>query len=472
MGIERIIRVLLARWKILISVFLVAGVIGVAIAYKMPKTYIASAVVVVESRVDPVVGVSQLMAPNFLATQVDIIRSSRVSNKVIKGLNLTENPTLKQQYQEAKTELTFLEWLAGLLQKNLLAEPGRGSNVVRVSYASTEPRFSALMANAFVAAYLDSVLEMRIEPARRYSTFFDDRSKVLRDNLEKAQAKLSEAQKQKSIVDSDGKQDSQLAKLSELEAQLLAVQALAIESSSRQAQSQQSADRTQEVLASGLISGIKQEIFRQEAKLQELGSRLGDNNPQVIDVKNNLAEMRSKLDIETKRVTSSVGITATINRQREAELKAAVAAQRAKVLELKLTRDDLSFMQRDVEAAQRAYDGVQQRYNQSSLESENQQTNISVLNQAEIPNETTTQILIKNGAKALIAALGLAVLCALVKEYFDKRVRVVQDISAIPELLVIGVMPGPDGKGFFKRKVPSLQRARLLRQLPFLPSKG
>ena len=117
MGIERIIRVLLARWKILISVFLVAGVIGVAIAYKMPKTYIASAVVVVESRVDPVVGVSQLMAPNFLATQVDIIRSSRVSNKVIKGLNLTENPTLKQQYQEAKTNSLFWNGSPGFCKR-------------------------------------------------------------------------------------------------------------------------------------------------------------------------------------------------------------------------------------------------------------------------------------------------------------------------------------------------------------------
>ena len=471
MNFKRLIRVLKARWKIATLVFFLAACVGAFVAYQTPTTYTATAVVMIESKADPVAGVVQVLQPNFLMTQVDVIKSSRVGNKVIKSLKLEENPTLLAQFKESAAQGTYEEWLSRLLQKNLVVEPGRGSNVIRISYTSPEARFSALMANAFVAAYLDSMLEMRVEPAKRYSTFFDDRAKALREELEKAQARWSEYQKSKGIVATDDRQDIEISKLNELQTQLLQAQAQAIESSSRQSQSQQAADRTQEAMMSGLVNGIRQEIIKQESKLQELTTRLGENHPQVIETRNGITDLKSKLETEIRRVTGSVGVSNTINRQREVELRSALEAQRAKVLRLKETRDDMAVMQRDVEAAQKAYDSVQQRFNQSSLESQNQQSNISVLNQAEVPNETRTQIVMKNVAKALLAALGLALISAFVREYFDRRVRAVEDIGHAIDLQVIGVMPRPDAKGWFKRPLPSLQKSRMVRQLPFSGSR-
>jgi polysaccharide biosynthesis transport protein len=466
MGLTRILRIFLARWKTVLLVFILAGAIGLSIAHLAPVTYTASGVVMVESRADPVAGVAQIMAPNFLTTQVDVIKSSRVSNKVIKNLRLEENQTLKQQFRDSAAQGTYDEWLSRLLQQNLLAVPGRGSNVIKVSYTSLDARFSSLMANAFIAAYLDSVLEMRVEPAKRYSSFFDDRSKVLREAVEKTQSALSEFQKEKGVVSADDRQDLEITKLNELQSQLLQVQAQAIESTSRQAQSQQSADKTQEVLASGLVSGLKSEIIKQETRLLSLLAKYSDNHPQVIEARGELTDLKTKLDVETRRVTSSVSISNSINRQREADLKRALETQRAKVLTLKQTRDEISVLQRDVDGARRAYDGVQQRLTQSSLESQNQQSNISVLNSAEIPNETRSQIFAKNAAKALIVALGLALVAGFIKELFDRRVRAIEDIGRTVNLQVIGIMPGPDNKKWFSRQRPSLQQARLLRQLP------
>jgi polysaccharide biosynthesis transport protein len=220
------------------------------------------------------------------------------------------------------------------------------------------------------------------------------------------------------------------------------------------------------VLSSSLVASIKSEIIKIETKLLELTSRLGEKHPQVIETRAALADLKGKLDIETRRVTGSVGVSNTITKQRETELRAAVEAQRAKVLRMKQTRDEIAVMQKDVEAAQRAYDGVQTRLNQSTLESQNQQSNISVLNQAEVPNETKTQIFLKNAAKALIAALGLALLAGFVREFFDRRVRSVMDIQPALNLPVIGIMPRPDKSSWLKGSMPSLQQSRLLRQLP------
>jgi polysaccharide biosynthesis transport protein len=471
MGIARIFQVLRARWIVVLVVFLIAALIGSGIAYKAPVSYSATAVVMVESRSDPVVGGMQLMTPNFLVTQADVIKSTRVSNKVIKNLRLNDNPDLREQFKESQAQGSYDEWLSRLLQRNLVTEPGRGSNVIRVTYTSTEARFSALMANAFVTAYLDAVQEMRLEPAKRYSSFFEDRSKELREAFEKSQAKLSGFQREKGVIATDERQDVENAKLNDLQAQVLQIQAQAIEATSRLSQNNAALDRTQEVLNSPLVSSIKSEINRLETRLVELNSRFGDRHPQVIEAKGSLSDLRTKLDTEINRVGGSVGISTKITKQREAELKNALEAQRAKVLRMKQTRDEIAVMQRDVEATQRAYDAVQLRFNQSSLESQNPQSSMSVLNLAEIPNETKMQIFLKNLAKALIAAAGLGVLSAFILEFFDKRVRALADITTSLNLSVIGVLPGPDRKSWFKRKTVT-NKMWVLRQLPLTTGKS
>ena len=467
MGITRLLRVLLARWIVVLTVFVIAALAGGAAAYFAPVNYSATAVVMVETRADPVAGGGMLiMTPNFLVTQADVIKSSRVSNKVIKNLKLGENTALRAQFKDSQAQGSYDEWLSRLLQRNLVTEPGRGSNVVRVTYTSSDARFSALMANAFVTAYLDAVLEMRLEPAKRYSSFFEDRSKESRDNVEKAQSRLSSFLKEKGVISAIERQDIEIAKLNELQSQVLQVQAQSIEAASRQSQAQNATDRTQEVLSSGIVTSIKSEAMRLETKLVELSARLGDRHPQVIDTRAALADVRSKLEIEMTRVTGAVGVSAKITKQRETELRNALEAQRAKVLRMQQTRDEIAVMQRDVEATQRLYDGVQQRFNQSTLESQNPQSSMSVLNLAEIPNETKTQIFTKNAIKALLVALGLAVAAGFAWEFFDKRVRAPEDILNTINLPVLGILPGSQKYRWFRRKGPTDQQMRLLRGLP------
>jgi polysaccharide biosynthesis transport protein len=466
MNIARLIQVILARWKIAILAFVLAAIVGITVAYFVPKMYTSQATVVVDAKTDPVAGVAQIMTPNYLMTQVDIIKSTRVSNRVIKQLKLDQNQALRSQYTESKIQTTFDEWLSTLLQRALVAEAGRGSNVIKISYTSADSKFSALMANAFVRSYLDTILEMRIEPARQYAEFFDDRSKKLREAVEKAQSKLSAYQKEKGLIGSDERTDIENSKLTELSQQLLQAQAAAIDAASRQKQAQIASDRSQEVLSNSLINGFKSDLAKQETRYQELISKYGDAHPQVIEAQVTIRDIKAKIEFETKRISGASVVTTSISRQKETEIKAALDGQRSKVLKLKEVRDDLTVLQRDLENSQKVYDNVQQRLNQSTLESQNQQSNVSVLSQAEVSNESSNQIFLKNAAKALAASVGVAFLMAFVMEFFDKRIRVLEDVSESIDLPVIGVMPKPDKAGFFGRTKPTPLQRRLLRQLP------
>jgi chain length determinant protein EpsF len=356
------------------------------------------------------------------------------------------------------------------MQSNLDVKPSRESNVVAISYKSPDPRFSAALANAFARAYIDTTLDLRVDPAKQYSAFFDARAKDARERLEAAQAKVSEFQKANGIIASDERLDVENQRLNELSSQLVALQAVAAESALRQVQSQTSADRIQEVLNNPLIAGLKADQSRAEARLQELSSRLGDSHPQVAEARANIAALRDKVDAEIKRVTGGVGVTANINRAREATIRSSLEAQRAKVLKMKAVRDDGAVLQREVESAQRSYEALLARLTQTNLESQNNQSNIHVLTEASPPSKPAGPKVMQNTLMSLVVGLALALAVAVGLEFIDRRVRVLEDVDAAVGLPVLGVLPTPNAKRMLGRRKLSLMQQRLL-SLP-APQKG
>jgi chain length determinant protein EpsF len=348
-------------------------------------------------------------------------------------------------------------------------KPSRDSNVISVSFKDRDPVKSAHVANMFVQSYLEVSLELRVDPAKQYSSFFDNRAKELRANVERAQARLSAYQREKGVViASDGQLDVETARLNELSSQLVALQAVAAESSSRQFQAQSgAADRLQEVLNNPALSGLRADITRAEAKLQELNSRLGDNHPQVIEAKANIASLRARLDLETRRVTGSLGVSNSINRQREAEVRTALEVQRARVLRMRTAREEGAVLVRDLDAAQRAYEAVLARLSQTSLESQTTQGNAYVLTQATAPFAPSSPNLLRNAVLSIVIGTVLAIVAAILLEYIDRRVRTDDELSEVLGLPVLGVLPKPGGKGRFAGpRVPLVTASGLFRRLP------
>ncbi|RQO62356.1 chain length determinant protein EpsF [Paucibacter sp. KBW04] len=469
MSFGQFISILKARWWVAALIFGLTVLTTLVISLLMPKQYVATASVVVDMKPDLLSGsFPGMMMPTYMATQVDVIQSDRVAQKVVRNLKLTENPQVRQQWLDAtKGEGSVEAWLAETFQKSLDVKPSRESNVISVSYKAPDPRFATGLANAFVQAYLDTTLELRVDPAKQYSNFFDTRSKEARAALEAAQARLSAFQSEKGIIANDERLDVENSRLNELSSQLVALQAVSSESGSRQAQAQgASGDKLQEVLNNPIISNLKVEQARSEARLQELSSKLGDSHPQVIEIKANIAETRKRIESETNRVTGGVTVSNTINKQRLAEVRASLEAQREKVLHLKAVRDEGSVIVRDVENAQRSYDAVLSRLTQTNLESQTTQSNVNILTQATQPLEASSPKVLRNTLLSVVIGAVLAIASAMALELMDRRVRAVEDIAAAVGLPVLGLIPKPNAKRGKGVSPLSLMQQRLIKSLP------
>jgi polysaccharide biosynthesis transport protein len=474
MTLGQFLSILKARWWLALLILL--GTVGLTLAASllMTKQYKAQASVVIDFKPDPISAAlyGSGGSPTLMSTQVDIIKSDRVAQRVVRNLKLAENPQIRQQWQdEAQGQGSIESWLGTVFQRNMDVEPSRESSVITVSYKAADPRFAAGLANAFVQAYIDTTLELRVDPARLYSTFFETRSREAREALERAQSKLSKFQAEKGIIASDERLDVENARLNELSSQYTQLQAISAESASRQTQAQGAqGDRLQEVLNNPIIGTLKADINRGEAALQQLGTRLGDSHPQVVEARANVAELRARLAAETAKVTGGVTVSNTINRGRQSEVKASLEAQREKVLRMKAVRDEGLVLMREIDNAQRTYDAILQRFTQTSLESQTTQSNVNLLTQAVPPIEPASPRLLLNTLVSLLVGLLLAVMVTLFLELRDRRVRTVEDLVATLGLPVIGALPKPGSKFALGGRTTYLQQ-QLLQPLP-QPGKG
>lgn len=469
MTFTQLLAILRARWIVALGVLGLTVGLTLIVSLLLPRQYKATASVVVDFKPDPISALAYggLPSPAMMATQVDIIQSERVAQRVVRNLKLNENPQVRQQWlDETKGVGSIESWMGALFQRNMDVEPSRESSVISLSYRSPDPRFAAGLANAFVQAYIETALELRVDPARQYSTFFESRAKEAREALEQAQARYSTFQKTNGIVATDERLDIETARLTELSSQVTALQAIAAESGSRFAQAQGvQGDRLQEVLNSPIVGALKADLNRAEARLQELVTRFGEAHPQMVEARASVAEIRARLNTETRKVTGGVGVTNTINRQREAEVQRALDSQRQKVLRLKAVRDEGMVLLRDVENAQRAYDAIQQRFVQTSLESQTTQSNINLLAQALPPLEPSSPRVLLNTILAIIGGTLLAIGAALGLELRDRRVRNIDDAVDALGLPVIGSLPKP-GSRLRIGSGSSLMQKRLVTALP------
>jgi polysaccharide biosynthesis transport protein len=467
MTFSQLLIILRARWVLMISIFL--GVVGFAliVTLLMPKQYTASASVVIDVKSpDPIVGMvlPGMMAPGYIATQLDVLQSDRVTKGAIRALKLDDNPTLRAQWQSASGgEGSFESWLAELIQRGLEVRPSRESSAITVAYTAADPNFASAMANAYVRSYIETTLELRIEPAKQYSSLFGSQAKLARDRLEAAQSSLSAYQRDRGlIIASDERLDVETSRLNELSSQLVALQAFAAESASRK---NTAGANSPEVLNNPVVAGLKADLSRQEARFKELNSRFGAAHPQVVELQASINELRSRIDSEVGRVTSSVGINNTVNQSREAQVRAALEQQRQKVLKLKEQRDEAAVLMRDVESAQRSYESITSRLNLSNVESQSNQTNVSVLKEAGPPSRPSSPRTVLNMILAILVGGMLAIAVALIAELRDRRLRTEFDVVDGLDVPLLGVMPDANS-------VATTQRLSLKRKLPLLANRG
>jgi succinoglycan biosynthesis transport protein ExoP len=455
MNLRQFLTLLRARHRLILSTLFATILLALGWSLVQSKTYTATASVLLNYKgVDPLTGLTMpgQLLPGYMATQIDIISSKNVALRVVDRLRLASSPTVIAQFEEAtEGKGTVRDWLADLLQRRLDIKPARESSVVEISFKGADPAFAAAVANAFAEEYQNASVQLKTEPMKKAASYFNEQTKQLRDNLEAAQARLSKYQQEKGIVSLDNNRvDVELSRLNDLSTQLVAAQAAALEATSRERMAGSGAVLSPDVANNPLIQNLRVGLAAAEAKLAEGAARYGSNHPQYRAARAEVDKMRADLNAALGTVSKSVGGNAQVLRQREEQLRAVLAAQKTRVLELNRTRDELGVMLKDLDSAQRAFDAASGRFSQTRIEAQAEQSDIAVLNPAVAPAEPSGPRVLLNTLVAILLGTVLGLGLALLFELLQRPVRSagdVQELLGIPVLGTIEWQPPPRRTG-------------------------
>lgn len=434
MSLWQYARIVWARRWMFLMLFLAISIAGIAFTLMQPKRYVGEVSMLVDFKPDPILGAVApgLVQPGFMATQTEMLTSENVAIRAVKKLGLDKDEAIVKQWEEATKGKTPIEhYLAGQLVRGITVEPSRGSNFINLTYTAQDPKMAAAAANAIAQSYLDVSVDLRVQPAKQYAAWFDEQSKLLRVELEAAQKRLSDYQQQKGLT--DDKLEQETARLNVLVTQLATAQA-GVGSIGL------SGEMAADPQAAASVQALKMQLGAAQARLSEISNIVGTNHPQRIALEAQVADLRRQVNAEIGRVSGGAAALRGMNQRRIAELQTLIDQQKARVLAMRGSRDDMSVLVKDVENAQRAYEGARTRLSQLSLESQTNQANVQIMSPAVEPATASLKQLFKGIGVAILAGLAVGIGAVVGLELKDRRVRSPADLLGLEGVPVLGVL--------------------------------
>jgi polysaccharide biosynthesis transport protein len=417
-------------------IVLTAGVIKL-----LPKAYTSTATMIASYQVTQ--GGNEIpgwLIGTYMATQVELMKSSEVLLPVVDQLGLTQDAEFTDGFRGGDS-VALRTYAEGVLDEHLLIEQGRGSQLLYVTATSRVPGKAALIANTVADMYSKREKQRLKDPA-------DDRAKNYSEQLVELQAKVNAAQQKVTELrqqtgtapiantNNNGAADSDEQNLISLEQQLLSAQNLrrAAETSTNIAP----VGSNGQGVGSPEVKELTSDINAKELQLSELRATYGERHPKVLELESNIAQAKRKLAQEQSQYLNDA-------RQIEGKLQQAVNAQQAKILSIRKVQDQGAKLQLELESAQSVYKRALDGYDQIMFASAGNPTNVSFVSRAAIPVEPAKPSKVKLMLIGTILAILFAMVGPVIYELlFDRRLHCKDDFErhfGIPVLAQFGRDP-------------------------------
>lgn len=456
MSVNQILSILWRRlWLVLIG--LVATIVGAtAVLLIVPPRYEARATASVDfGRADPVTGAetNAMAGRALLGTFTSLIESDRIATDVAKRLNLASDPQFAQSYIESGVsgQIGINEWIAQQLVKGVDARNIDGTTIIAITYKSSSPIQAALIANTFLAAFEDAVIDMKVAAAQQTASWLEPQLEKLRSDLDGSRAKLIAFQNDKRLLaPSAGGTDNDISPLtatgsdlSGAKAQLLGLQSqIAVIDSGQGASTQQTT-----LLDSPVLANLKSSLSTVNADLGRARTDLGSNNPKVQALLASQKSLQDQINAEIGNIRRTATAKIKALQDQIATLQANYSDQYGKMIAVQAQRDQLASLQRDVVFRQDQLDTAQKSAAAARMQGQLSFSNVSTLDSATPPSSPTFPKVPLILALAVGAGLALGVIFALIAEALDRRIRVPADLQFATDLPVLGTIAKSKVKG-------------------------
>jgi len=481
--INAIIRTLMRRWKAALTIFAAFVLLVFAATVLSPKVY-TTQVKLIAGNASGGVGATGAAADSSLPVLNALLIASGVQSAETYAELFQETPVA----QQVITDLHLKSSVGGLLKK-VSVRPVTNTSILALSATWSDPRTSARIANDFANVIVLRQRDLVASQAATALSFLSKQLPVAEANMHRTRAALTAFQATHKFADITSQTQNAITAVANVESKIGQAQvdrqqaeAQLASIDAQKARISSNIQGGQSVAPNPVLAGLQNQLSQVTVQLETARRQYTDEHPTVIGLKNQQDQIRRAIAAQPQTVVAS---TSTVPNpvyqqleQQAAQFRAQASAATAQLSELQGQRSQLApaleqlpgqtarfaDLQRSSKSAEDIFNALQQKYNNAAIAKTTALSDVTITQPALASEAAVAPSLTRNLLLGSILGLVLALVGALVLDFFDNRVkdeRNAESELALPTLATIPLVKMRDG-------VPALPWVRALTVEAFL----
>lgn len=467
----------LAKWRIL-SFAVVATLLTIMVTLTLVPKYIASATLLIEAEQAKAVSFEEIYGldsnqKEYYLTQFEVIKSDSIAREVITKLDLKAhtdfipkpsfigeakgyvkglfpflNNTDKLQLTEQEQQDLAMLGLLEAFKARLSVSPIRKTQLVKVSFESSDPKLAALVANTVGEVYIESQMRAKMGITQQASSWLNTRLSGLRIQLDNSEQKLQAYREAQKLVDIEGIAGLVTQELEQTSQQLVTARTEKNNLQSINRVINEYGNNNLELLGSmpeitshQVVQDVKREVILVERKVSELSEVYGPKHPKIISAKAELATVKSNLNKQIKGLIT--GIEKELNRitRTVIALEADLVKIRAEYQEITRKETAYNQLKREVETNRNIFNTFLSRSRETEVTSDFSSAAARFTDRAYAPKDPSKPNKKLIVILAFVASLGFAVVMSFVFDALNDTIKNKNDVENKLAQRMLGILP-------------------------------
>jgi succinoglycan biosynthesis transport protein ExoP len=465
------------RFGIIVLIFSLSVMCGAVYLFTAPPKFLAKASMIIDTRKTQLFQQQSVVGDPTLDSaavdsQIEVLKSETVAASVVKELHLTSDSEfvgskpgilgtilgyLAPSVPASETDLEQRAeevFRAGLQPKRVGA-----TYVIEIGYLSLSPARAAQIANAAADAYIDDQLESKYQATRKAGTWLQERIQELRQQASTAELAVLDFKKANNIVDTGGRLIGE-QQLAELNSQIVLARAATAEARAR-------LNRISEITRNGLspdldtvirspdpavadalrndvINKLRSQFLDLANQEAVYSARLGHDHLAVVNLRNQMLEIRKSIFDELKRIQETFKSDYDIALAREQSIQQSLAESVAANQITNQAQISLKDLDSKAQTFRAIHDNFVQRYMESLQQQSFPYTEARVITHAVPPwrksQPNSALVMTLASASGLLLAFGVALLIDISERGFRTTEQVESELrtSCLAVIPLIG----------------------------------
>ncbi len=442
------------QWLILSFLLLVVTIVSIA-TFRTRPVYVATAKIEIDREnpnVLPFQGADSydlmMEDENYIETQAKILTSETLALQTIRNSGVATHPDFASENGPSEAIATgslanqkrppeISAFLGSLGVKRI-----PNSNLMEVSFESTDPQLAARMVNAHLENYIEQNYRSKYEATTQASRWLAGQLDELKVKVERSENARIEYERQNQIWTVDDKQTMTTQRLGDLNKELTDAQSDRIK---KQALYEFAKSGELEAVPQLRNNSVLQDLQRRRSDLSiqytEAVNQYGPNFPKVQRIQAEIKDVDQQITRQSKSVIVELENDYRAALQLEELRTKALDQQKADTNVMSEKMVQYNILRREAEANKALYEGLLTKLKEAGISAGLRSSNIHIVDPAMIPSYPSRPAKARNIALAFLVGLIGGIGLALLREYLDNTVKTPDDVETLARLPSLAVVP-------------------------------